>query len=127
MRKDKVAVVFSLLALSFLFFPGCTSKGPSTGSLTITVINYKTGLPVANELVYLATSYDNLKINQVYVTMGYTDTKGQIMFHDLNPVMMYYDTQTWENYGATQVYAGIDMLAILFVNNDTLKMNKLRV
>ncbi len=109
-------IVLSAVAFSWLIlFSGCNSKNATTGTLTIQVIDYATDTPVTNQLVYIATSYGNLK-NHIWVGSLYTDGNGKAFFHDLPPVLTFYDTERWENYGANQVYAGIDENAILFVN-----------
>jgi len=116
MRNRFFLFLSALTFSSLLLLSGCNSKSPETGTLTITVIDYMTNLPVPNQLVYIATSYANLK-NHVWLNSLYTDANGKVFFHDLMPVMTYYDTEQWEDYSATQVYAGIDQLAVLYVND----------
>lgn len=120
MRKGYFGIIIMFAVFVLVLFPRCSSKNPTTGSLKVTVLNYQTNQPVVNELLYIASSYDNLK-NKVYLNSLYTDANGQVMFHDLTPMLVYYDTQTWDNYGATQVYAGIDMHALLYVNTPPVK------
>ncbi|MEI6888335.1 MAG: hypothetical protein ACOYM0_09010 [Bacteroidales bacterium] len=120
MRK-KIFAVFSVLTFSCLvLFSGCTSKNATTGTLTVMVVDYLTNVPIPNELVYIATSYQNLQ-NHIWVNSLYTDANGKAFFRDLTPFVMYYDTEHWENYGAIQVYAGIDQTTILYVNTPFVK------
>jgi hypothetical protein len=35
---------------------------------------------------------------------------------ELSPTMYWYDTADWEDFGAAQVYAGIEHFVILWVN-----------
>jgi len=115
MRKSRI-IVFSLLTFSWLIMlSGCNSKSPTTGTLTIQVIDYMTNTPVTGQLVYIASSYQNLK-NHIWINSLYTDAGGKVFFNSLAPIITFYDTERWENYGAMQVYAGIDQTAILFVN-----------
>ncbi|MCX6284890.1 MAG: hypothetical protein NTW31_11730 [Bacteroidetes bacterium] len=116
MRKSFFMVLSAITFSWLMLFSGCSSKNPSTGTLTVIVYDYMTNTVVPNELVYLATSYQNLR-NHVWINSLYTDANGRVYFHDLTPIITYYDTEHWENYGATQVYAGIDETAILYVNN----------
>ena len=115
MDKSKF-LIFSIAACIILSVnTGCSSKNPTNGTILIKVIDYKTNLVVPNELVYIALSYDNLK-NHIWLNSLYTDVNGKVFFHDLNPVTIYYDTEHWENYGAAQIYAGIDESVILYVD-----------
>jgi len=115
MRKT-LSVILSAFVLSLLILiTGCASKNATTGTLTIQVIDYKTNAPIPNELVYIATSYLNLK-NHVWLNSLYSDANGKVFFHDLTPIVIYYDTEHWENYGAVMIYAGIDQTALLYVN-----------
>jgi len=116
MRKSFFAILSALTFSWLILFSGCTSKNPETGTITIMVVDYVTNLPVPNQLTYIATSYQNLR-NHIWINSLYTDANGKAFFHDLVPIIVYYDTEQWENYGAMQVYAGIDQTAILYVNN----------
>ena len=109
-------IVLSVLSFSWLIlFSGCNSKNATTGTLTIQIVDYITNAPVPNELVYIATGYLNLK-KHVWINSLYTDANGKAFFHDLTPIIIYYDSEHRENYAAEQIYAGIDETTILYVN-----------
>ena len=113
--------MLSVLTFSWaVLFTGCNSKNATTGTLTIMVVDYANNVVIPNELVYIATSYTNLQ-NHVWMNSLYTDANGKVFFHDLSPIITFYDTEHWENYGAMQVYAGIDQTAILYVNTPVTK------
>jgi hypothetical protein len=120
MRKSFFLIFSTLTFCGLILFAGCNSKNATTGTITITVLDYRTNLPIPNELVYIATGYNNLK-NHVWINSIYTDVNGKAFFHDLSPIVIFYDTEHWENYGAIQVYAGIDQSVILYVNTPALK------
>lgn len=116
MRKSFFIILSALTFSGLILFSGCNSKNPSTGTLTVIVFDYMTNTPIPKELVYISTSYLNLK-NHVWINSLYTDANGRAYFHDLMPIVTFYDTEHWESYGAMQVYAGIDQTAVLFVNS----------
>jgi hypothetical protein len=115
MRKNIVMIISTLSFCGLMTFSGCSSKNATDGTVTITIVDYKTNLPIPNELVYISSSYENLK-NHVWLDSKYTDGTGRVSYR-LTPILVYYDTEHWENYGATQVYAGTDESVILYVNN----------
>ncbi|MCX6242947.1 MAG: hypothetical protein NTX43_14180 [Bacteroidetes bacterium] len=119
MRKYIFITISSLTFSCLVLFSGCNTKSPTTGTLTVIVYDYKTNTIVPNELVYIASSYQNLR-NHIWINSLYTDANGRAYFHDLAPILTFYDTEHWENYGAMQVYAGIDQTALLFVDNPLL-------
>lgn len=116
MRKYFLMVLSALTFSWLILFSGCSSKNPTTGTLTVIVYDYMTNTVIPNELVYIASSYQNLR-NHVWMNSLYTDASGRAYFHDLAPIVTFYDTEHWESYGASQVYAGIDETAILYVNS----------
>jgi len=71
MRKGFFIVLSALTFSWLILFSGCNSKNATTGTLTIQIVDYVTNAPVSNELVYLATSYKNLK-NHVWINSLYT-------------------------------------------------------
>jgi hypothetical protein len=116
MMRSKLLLMVGLILFSGLILtPSCTVTDPTFGTLTVTVYDPVTGIIVADEEVYLATSLDNLKAG-IYLKTGWTGSKGSIYFGDLPPAFYYFDTARWEDYGAAQVYAGIDQYVILYVN-----------
>jgi len=103
-----------LLFGNLVLFPSCKVENPTTGILVIRVMDTN-GELVVGEQVFLATSHENLK-NGIYYATAWTDLDGEVLFMDLNPIYYWYDTEHWEDYGATQVYAGIEHYVILWVN-----------
>ena len=123
MKTWKSILFTVLLFSSMVIIPSCsTYEDPTTGILTITVMT-TTGEVVVGEEVFLATSYQNLQAG-IYVARGWTDIDGQIWFADLLPMVYWYDTVDWEDYGASQVYAGIEHYVILWVNTPQPKNQK---
>jgi len=114
--KRKLSMIFTVVTLcSLVFTPSCTVKDPTFGNLTVAVYNPATGLYIANEQVYLATSLADLQ-NGIYIKTGWTDFNGLIYFGELAPGYYYYDTYDWEDYGGSMVYAGSDYYVTLSVN-----------
>ena len=103
-------IVFGGLTL----MPSCKVEEPTSGILVITVMDSYGNL-VTGEQVYIATSYQNLQTGHYYAR-GWTDELGEVLFMDLPPVYFWYDTEHWEDYGATQVYVGFEHYVILWVN-----------
>lgn len=99
----------------FLTFSSCSDPDPTFGTLTIIVYNPSNGTVITNEQVYLATSLNNLK-QGIYIKNAWTNNLGLVYFGDLPPGFYYYDTEHWEDYGATQLYAGFDFYVHLYVN-----------
>lgn len=104
---------FSLLGF-FAFLPSCSTEQPTHGILVVTVMDAN-GNVLPYEQVFLASSYQNLR-NEEYLMTGWTDEKGEVLFMNLLPAFYWYDTQHWEDYGAAQVWAGIEHYVILWVN-----------
>ncbi|MBN1199132.1 MAG: hypothetical protein JXA23_07255 [Bacteroidales bacterium] len=109
-----------IILSGFLFFatsvmlPSCSSEEATVGLLVIRVMDSNGNLLVG-EQVYLATSYENLKAGN-YITNQWTDEDGEVLFLNLPPIYYWYDTEHWEDYGAVQVWAGIEQYVILWVN-----------
>jgi hypothetical protein len=115
MKKNLMMVFVLVLFGGLLLTPSCKVTDPTFGTLSVTVFDPHTGYTIPNELVFLASSLENLK-NGIYITTGWTNAIGQIYFGNLPPAYYYYDTADWEDYGGAQVYAGIDHYVTLYVN-----------
>ncbi len=114
--KAKIIMLFSVLMISgLIIFPACSDDNPTTGTLTVVILNFETGLPVAGEQVYLATSYEHLKTG-VHYRNAWTNNLGVAYFGDLPPLIYYIDTQQWNDWIASHVYAGYDDYVVLYVN-----------
>jgi hypothetical protein len=102
---------------SAFFFISCTGKEATTGTLTI-VAQAKDSIIPANTPIYLASSKANLD-NKVYAASGWLDANSSKIFRDLTPNYYWYRIGGWDNYGASEVLAGVDETVILWVNTPT--------
>jgi hypothetical protein len=114
MKRSLILFIASLAILSAAILGSCTKEPKSPGMLTLRVISPQSG-PVPWEKVYLATSPSNLQAH-VYVQETMTSDSGYAKFDTLTPGLYWYDTEHWEDYGATEVFLNIDSHAILWVN-----------
>ncbi len=114
MKKLFILLSGFLFFVSIVMLPSCSSEEATVGILVIKVMDTD-GNIVIGEQVYIATSYQNLKAGN-YVSNQWTDQDGTVLFMDLTPVVYWYDTEHWEDYGAVQVYAGIEQFVTLWVN-----------
>ena len=114
MKKWTALVAIILLVGVMPVFTGCDAEDPVDGLLVITVMDENNNR-IPYEQVFLATSYENLKAG-IYEYNGWTDENGQVTFLFLPPKYYYYDTEHWEDYGSTLVYAGLEHYVILYVN-----------
>jgi hypothetical protein len=112
-RTFPVFLVFILISGSFFLF-SCKGKNATTGSLTVTV-QVKDSRPTVNLQVHLATTRENLE-NQVYVSSGYVDNNGSVIFRELLPNYYWYGVDGWADYGAAEVFNGYDGSVILWLN-----------
>jgi len=85
--------------------------------LTITAMSKDSIIP-ANTPIYIAVSKVNLD-NKVYVSSGWLDANSSKIFRDLSPKYYWYKVEGWNNYGATEVFAGVDASVILWLNSQT--------
>jgi len=107
----------------FLVFAGivnlssCTTvPDPTFGTLTITVYNSITDEIIQGEQIFLATSLSNLK-QGIYLKNAWTNEKGMVFFGELAPGYYFFDAENWEDYGASNIYAGVDYNVHLYVNS----------
>ena len=73
------------------------------------------GTLVTGELIYLSRSYQDLQ-NRIHIDSAWTNVYGFFHFTEKEPGYYWYDTKTWEDYGAAKVLNGIDTFVILCVN-----------
>lgn len=116
--KRAIPVFLALILLSgAFFFCSCKGKVATTGTLSITAMTkdgiISTATPVE---IYLATSKENLD-NKIYESFGWLDANGSKIFRDLLPKYYWYRVEGWDDYGASQVYAGLDASVILWLNS----------
>lgn len=111
--------IFSIFAVLFAgsFFFSCSQKQATNGTLTVTAMAKSSIIP-ANTPIYLANSKTNLD-NKVYVSSGWLDANSSKIFRDLSPKYYWYKVEGWNNYGATEVFAGVDASVILWLNSQT--------
>jgi len=114
MKKLVILLSGLLFFASIIILPSCNSEEVTVGILVVKVIDAD-GNPLANELLMLASSYENLKAAN-YTGSKWTDQDGEVLFMDLTPGYYWYDTEHWEDWGAVQTYAGIEIFVTLQVN-----------
>jgi hypothetical protein len=115
-RTIPVFLVLILLSGAFFFY-SCKGKEATTGTLSVTVRTKDSLTSVINALpIYLASSKENLD-NQVYVANGWLDANGSKIFRDLLPNYYWYHVHGWDDYGAAEVFAGVDASVILWLNS----------
>jgi hypothetical protein len=114
-RTFPVFLTMILLSGAFFFF-SCKGKVSTIGTLSVTTMtkdgNVSSASPVA---IYLATSKANLD-NKIYENTGWLDANGSKIFHDLFPKYYWYKVEGWDDYGAAEVFAGVDASVILWLN-----------
>jgi hypothetical protein len=117
-RTIKVFLALLLFSSAFLFF-SCAGKQATTGTLTVIVMGKDSIIPT-NETtpIYLASSKANLD-NKIYAASGWLDANSSKIFRNLTPNYYWYRIGGWDNYGASEVFAGIDETVILWVNTPT--------
>lgn len=78
-------------------------------------VQVKDNGPSADLQVRLATTRENLE-KQVYVSSGYVDGNGSVIFRELLPNYYWYGVDGWDDYGAVEVFSGYDGSVILWLN-----------
>ena len=115
-RTFPVFLAMILLSGVFILF-SCKAKEVTIGTLSVTTMTkdgtISTNTPVA---IYLATSKENLD-NKIYQNTGWLDTNDSKIFRDLLPTYYWYKVEGWDDYGAAEVYAGVDASVILWLNS----------
>ncbi|MCX6246415.1 MAG: hypothetical protein NTW10_01670 [Bacteroidetes bacterium] len=120
--KRKFPVFLALILLSGAFFLfSCKEKAASTGTLSITAKN-QTGVISSNASfqIYLASSKANLD-NHIYSYTNWSDANASTIFRDLTPTFYWYRVEGWEDYGAIEVFSGVDASVILWLNTPSTK------
>jgi hypothetical protein len=115
--KRIIPIFLALILISgAFFFFSCKGKDPLTGTLSITA-RTKEGVITANNpvAIYIASSKDNLD-NKIYVGSGWLDANGSKIFRDLQPTYYWYRVDGWDDYGAAEVFAGVDASVFLWLN-----------
>lgn len=115
-RTFPVFLAMILISGAFIFF-SCKAKEVTIGTLSVTTMTkvgiISTSTPIA---IYLATSKANLD-NNIYQNTGWLDTNDSKIFRDLLPTYYWYKVEGWDDYGAAEVYAGVDASVILWLNS----------
>jgi len=75
--------------------------------------NVSSNNPIA---IYLATSKESLD-NHIYEASGWLDGNESKIFRDLLPKYYWYRIEGWDDYGAAEVFAGVDASVILWLNS----------
>jgi hypothetical protein len=121
--KNTFRIFFALLVFSSaFFFISCAGKQATTGTLTIIALAKDSIIP-ANTPIHLASSKENLD-NKIYVASGWLDSNASKIFRDLAPKYYWFRVEGWDNYGASEVFAGVDETVILWLNTPINPENK---
>jgi hypothetical protein len=121
-RAFPVFLVLVLLS-GALFLFSCKGKVASTGTLSVTARSKDTisaGTPVK---ICLASSKENLE-NKIYLYTNWADANVSTIFRNLVPTYYWYGVEGWADYGAVEVYAGVDASVIIWLNTPTKSKNK---
>jgi hypothetical protein len=117
-RTIPVFLVLILVSGAFFLF-SCKGKVSTTGTLTVIAMTtdgvISTSTPVQ---VYLALSKADLD-NKNYVATGWLSSSGSKLFGDLLPKYYWYRVDGWDDFGAAEVFAGVDSSVILWLNTPT--------
>jgi hypothetical protein len=115
-RTFPVFLALILLSGAFFFF-SCKAKVSATGTLSITARTATGGIPASTPVpIYIATSKENLD-NTIYQSSGWLDANRSTIFRDLLPAYYWYRVEGWDDYGAAEVFAGVDASVILWLNS----------
>jgi hypothetical protein len=116
--KRTIPVFLALILLSgAVFFFSCKGKEASTGTLSITAMSKDSLGSITTPIaIYIATSKENLD-NHIYQASGWLDANMSKIFRDLLPTYYWYRVEGWDDYGAAEVYAGVDVSVILWLNS----------
>jgi hypothetical protein len=121
--KHPIRVFLALILLSGVFFLfSCKAKDPTIGTLTVIAMT-KDGVAAINTPIYLASSKENLDVH-VYEASGWLDANRSKIFRDLLPKYYWYRVEGWDDYGAAEVYSGVDASVILWLNSPSSLKNK---
>ncbi len=116
--KRTIPVFLALILLSgAVFFFSCKGKEATMGTLTITAMTKDSLGSVPTPMaIYIATSKENLD-NNIYQASGWLNANMSKIFRDLLPTYYWYRVEGWDDYGAAEVYAGVDVSVILWLNS----------
>jgi hypothetical protein len=115
MKKATGAFLTIALLSTMIFIASCNKADPTVGNLHITVID-SIGTPVPGVQAAISTSRQN-EIDGIFTNTGWTDASGMVKFQDLVPGFYWYGVPGWKNFGAVEVYAGIDQYVYLILNS----------
>jgi len=117
--KKTTGVFITLIFISIMvFLSSCNKKDPTTGNLHLTVID-SVGTPMVSVMAAISTSRQN-ELQGIYTNTGWTDGSGNVTFVNLLPGYYWYGVPGWKNFGAVQVYAGLDQYVYLLMNVQTI-------
>jgi hypothetical protein len=112
----KIIFINSIALFLLLLVSSCGKETVATvGNLHVYVINAQ-GEPMVGSEVLLANTWNN-ETQGLTVTTGWTDAQGKVSFLDLAPNYYWYGVRGWKDYGAIQVYSGLDQYVYLQVNS----------
>jgi hypothetical protein len=121
-RAFPVFLVLVLLSGAF-FLSSCKGKVSTFGTLSVTARTkdtISTGTPVR---ICLASSKENLE-NKIYLFANWSDANFSTIFRDLEPTYYWYRVEGWADYGAAEVFAGVDASVVIWLNTPEKAKNK---
>lgn len=112
----KKYALYSVMILAVVFMlSACKDEEPTMGTLSVVVMD-STGVSVPNLQVNLARTSEDLK-NHIYIESAYSNNMGAVMFHNLSSDVYWYSASGWDDYGSAKIFTGIDLYAVLWLNN----------
>jgi len=119
-RTIQIFLALVLITGSF-FFSSCKGKTETTGTLAIVAMTPEGVISATTPAqIHIALSKADLD-NKIYVSSGWLSTNGSILFGNLLPKYYWYQVDGWNDFGAAEVFAGVDASVILWLNTPSHK------
>jgi hypothetical protein len=113
-RRTGTFLLFMIL-FGGIYFSSCSDNPPTTGTLTVTVLD-SLGQPIPYANVNLAATFSDLRAKN-FIKTYQTTVNGDVYFADLKPMLYWYNSDKFKDLGAVQVYAGKDYFVTLYENS----------
>jgi hypothetical protein len=115
MNRKWYLTFFAVSLVALLSLTNCASEKIATfGNLHIYVVD-STGTPVPSVEVFIASTLGD-ESQGIALKSGWTDANGRVDFNELGPGQYWYGVRGWKDYGALQLYTGIDFYVYLQLN-----------
>jgi hypothetical protein len=122
--KRAFPVFLALVLLSGAFFLfSCKGKVSSFGTLSVTARSNDTISAGTAVKICLASSKENLE-NKIYLFANWSDANVSTIFRELEPTYYWYGVEGWSDYGAVEVFAGVDASVVIWLNTPAKAKNK---